>query len=435
MRTSRALSLAALIGWAGLAIAQPSGPPDSVPPPRPAPVLDVPGGAVPAPAAPATAPSAPFGSGGQPDAACAPFAPTCCAPGAFGNRFWVDADFLLWWTKSNNLPPLLTTGSPTDLIPGALGQSGTSVLYGGTINDPTRTGGRFTAGWWWTENHTIGLDGSFLFLDSFTKKFSTSSTTSVLAEPFFDANTGAALAYGLAYPGVRAGAFGAALNSRFWGADANLRSALIENSHTQLSLLGGFRYLNLHETLDTADDTSFVPVRFSRQVLEIQSSNRFRTTNDFYGGQLGADLRLAFGRFTLGFLGKVALGVNHETASIFGGTTATLGGNPLTSQPYGTLTWPTNVGSYSRDIFAVAPEATFTLGYWVTDHIRLSAGYTFLYLSNVIRPGDAIDQTINTTQVRALGQGPLFGPARPTFNPNPSDYWAQGLNFGVELRY
>jgi hypothetical protein len=33
------------------------------------------------------------------------------------------------------------------------------------------------------------------------------------------------------------------------------------------------------------------------------------------------------------------------------------------------------------------------------------------------------------------GNGPLVGSARPAFTFDGTDFWAQGLNFGVELSY
>jgi hypothetical protein len=43
---------------------------------------------------------------------------------------------------------------------------------------------------------------------------------------------------------------------------------------------------------------------------------------------------------------------------------------------------------------------------------------------------------VNVTQFPIQsGNGPLMGAARPAFNFNETDFWAQGLNFGLELRY
>ena len=78
------------------------------------------------------------------------------------------------------------------------------------------------------------------------------------------------------------------------------------------------------------------------------------------------------------------------------------------------------------------------LGVNIGDNVRVYVGYEILWLNNVARPGDQIDRNINTTQV---GPGPggivptLTGPALPVALFRTTDFWAQGLNFGVEVRY
>src|SRR5262245_9985124 len=62
---------------------------------------------------------------------CEPCCDSCCGP-----RLWVSAEYLLWWIKDGPFPvPLATTGSATDPTPGALGQPGTTVLFGGSNVD------------------------------------------------------------------------------------------------------------------------------------------------------------------------------------------------------------------------------------------------------------------------------------------------------------
>ena len=57
----------------------------------------------------------------------------------------------------------------------------------------------------------------------------------------------------------------------------------------------------------------------------------------------------------------------------------------------------------------------------------------FLFLSNVARPGNQIDRTVNTTQL--FGTPPVVGPARPAPLFNQSDFWAQGVNVGLEFHW
>lgn len=56
---------------------------------------------------------------------CLPCCPERCLP-----RVWFGTEYLMWWLKDQRVPPLVTTGSPTDNVPGAIGQPGTRTLFG-----------------------------------------------------------------------------------------------------------------------------------------------------------------------------------------------------------------------------------------------------------------------------------------------------------------
>jgi hypothetical protein len=102
----------------------------------------------------------------------------------------------------------------------------------------------------------------------------------------------------------------------------------------------------------------------------------------------------------------------------------------------GVLALPTNSGHFNRDRFAVVPEIDINVGYQVSRHLRAFLGYSFLYASNVVRPGDTIDRTVNLTQLpSSLGPGVLTGAARPMPLLKDTEFWAQGMNFGLEFRY
>jgi hypothetical protein len=45
------------------------------------------------------------------------------------------------------------------------------------------------------------------------------------------------------------------------------------------------------------------------------------------------------------------------------------------------------------------PEAGIDVGYQLTRHLRAKAGYTFIYWTDVVRPGDQIDPTTNNSLV------------------------------------
>src|SRR5262249_22525178 len=93
-----------------------------------------------------------------------------------GNRWYVSAEYLAWWMRGNRVPPLVTTGSITDPVPGALGQPGTQVLFGGNnLGTGAASGARFMAGYWLTRDHCLGLEGGYWFLGSKVNNFSASS--------------------------------------------------------------------------------------------------------------------------------------------------------------------------------------------------------------------------------------------------------------------
>jgi hypothetical protein len=71
----------------------------------------------------------------------------------------------------------------------------------------------------------------------------------------------------------------------------------------------------------------------------------------------------------------------------------------------------------------------------VTPNVQVYAGYNFLYWSNVIRPGDQIDRTVDLTFVPNAPPVPPSGQNRPAPTFGQSDFWAQGVQFGVQFRW
>ena len=73
------------------------------------------------------------------------------------------------------------------------------------------------------------------------------------------------------------------------------------------------------------------------------------------------------------------------------------------------------------------------VGCQLTDNARIYAGYNFMYMSNVVRAGDQIDANVNPTLLPPRTN--VTGPALPAFMPKTTDFWAQGISIGLELRY
>ena len=343
-------------------------------------------------------------------------------------------EYLLWWTKSTPLPPLITTSPPGTPVgqAGVLGFDTTSVLFGGRdVLDDSRSGGRITAGAWLDQAQTIGVEGYFFGLEGIADNFSAASNGNpILARPFFNAEAGKPDSLLIAFPGaVRGSTTLHVSSSDLYGAGADLRYNLCCSCCYRVDLVGGYRFLHLHEGIgSTETEIATGPNAPAPVGTTLVVNDNVGTSNQFHGGEIGIDAEFRHCRWYVDVLGKVALGSTDEDAALTGNTQIN-GGPPL---PGGFLALPTNIGSFHRDRFAVVPEVGLTLGYQLTDHLRVSAGYTFIYWSKVARPGDQIDLTINPSQ---LPPGHLVGAARPAFNFHDTDFWAQGVNFGVELRF
>jgi hypothetical protein len=348
--------------------------------------------------------------------------------------YWASADYLLGWRfKGAPSVPLVTTG-PT----GAIGANGTNVLLDNLgFTDDNRDGARFTVGFRFPDRPKLMLEGNYFFLSDRSSSIDFSSPgTPQLFRPFFNATTGLEDAFPVATSPSGAGQIRVNYDSNLWGTELNMLGNLFTTRYVSLSVIGGFRYLQLEENLGISDQftsSSAVPVFGSGSVLD---SDSFKTRNQFYGGQVGADFNLRWNRFFVDTRGKVAFGTNHEVVIIQGATELGSGSGLATSFPTGRFALPTNSGKRSHDEASIVYELGLNVGMNLTHHIRVYAGYTYLPWNDVVRPGQQIDRVINTSQIpTAVGPGTLVGTPRPAVPFQQSDFWAQGINVGLELSY
>jgi hypothetical protein len=321
---------------------------------------------------------------------------------------------------------------------GVLGPPTTQILYGGTgINNEEHSGGRFTLGFWCDEEQSFGLEGSFLFLGERSNLFTAmSSGVPILARPFFNVGTGLNDAQLIAFPGVLAGNALVSSSTRLWGAEANFRWNCWRGCYWRMDWITGFRYLALDESLGVLERLTVPDTGGPLAGSQIVVSDQFGTHNNFYGGQFGPEFQFRSGPWSLDLLTKVGLGSVHQTANVNGGTLFAVPGMPVSFQSGGLLALPSNSGHFSRDRFAVVPEVGVKVGYQLTAHVRCFVGYSFLYISDVARPGHQVDPVLNVSQLPSqIGPGALSGAPRPGFSFKGADFWVQGVSFGLEIRY
>jgi hypothetical protein len=214
--------------------------------------------------------------------------------------------------------------------------------------------------------------------------------------------------------------------SSLWGYEINLKRNLCNTESCTLDGFVGYRQLGLDETLSITENLVFPGnIPFNIQ-------DRFSTTNRFYGAQIGVSGEVwLWERVSLTGFTKVGLGYTNARITIDGSSTSPI--LPGGTGPGGLLTGPGNIGHTTRDSFSVVPEVGGTLGYYVTDWMRLSVGYNFLYWNGVARPGEQIDRRVNL--LNAFGSGTQIPPLVPQSLNKTSGFWAHGLTLGLEFRF
>jgi len=333
---------------------------------------------------------------------------------------------LLWWIKSAPLPvPILTVGNPADAEPGAIGQPGTMVLSGNSLNYGALPGFRVMVGGWFDPGGCFGAEVGGFYLGQGSQQKSTFSDLNGIPSlyvPVFRPDLGREGAFTLSglFPGpdLVVGGLTQSSRSQLWGLEANGLLGLERSEYGTVELLAGVRYLNLLEGLTlqgVSNDQTFSDY--------LSFTDRFNTQNQFLGGQLGARGKLNLGPFDVAGTAKVALGATYRQVSIFGATLETGAG----LSPGGVFTQPSNIGQQSHTGFSVVPQVGVQLGWNINRNVRLFAGYDFLYWSGVVRPGDQIDRNVNLLQTSM--------PAAPLPRFSTTGFWAQGVSCGLEIRF
>jgi hypothetical protein len=359
---------------------------------------------------------------------------------------WLDVEYMLWFLRDDHIrTPLASTGTPESL--GVLGTPGAFELPGATnLNYSGFAGMRLRGGI--PVGGRLSLEGSFFLLEqrSAGDSFLPTNPAAVLARPFFDINTGEQSSRVLVLPGVAQGGLIVRETNRLWGLEVGPAVRVRDGGTARLDLMAGYRFINLNEALFITDSTTSLNDRVSAlggvvtnsvgQVIQVQ--DRFSTDNDFNGAQLGARIGFAGEHVAIGLTGKVAVGWVHQELQVFGASAdGSVTGQPSLGPPVlgGLLASDGVLGTRSRDVFTWVPEGILELNWCLCGGVNVTVGYTFLYIPNVIRPGQVVDPRVNPTFVPSnVNFGANFGPRVPP-PLNDTNFWAHGFSVGLSLTY
>lgn len=381
----------------------------------------------------------------------------------FQNRLESKAESLFWSIKNTPEPiPIVTSGSLSAKLPGAIDQIGTQVLIGNrSINTHIQSGGRFTIQSWFGHHQLFGFVANYLFLSPHSSQRTVSTTglpgSPSIAVPIFDVSgfTGtnspspSESVYVLPGPFPNGpgfeGQFILEIKNRLQGAEVNGLINLGNIERLQFETLAGFRWLQFNEGLSFNVHTTGVHGAPTNGQF-FNSQDVFNTKNNFYGLQFGIRATYEFLGFFSSITSRLSLGAIHETINIYGKSMTSNGTlffpvHGFATRPIlgGIFAQPNNIGHYGKNSFDVLPEINLSLGYHLMEHMSLFAGYNFMVLDKVIRPGDQLNRNINTTQTglaeasRASGSGIAnVGPPAPSIVFHHSSLWIQGVNVGLK---
>jgi hypothetical protein len=190
------------------------------------------------------------------------------------------------------------------------------------------SGARLTAGGWFDPYQVCGIEGSgfFLLQRSIRTNFASNpSGKPLLAIPFFNTVTNAEDVAVFANSNKQSGQINVESTLRLLGSEANLLINLYRDRELAVTLLGGFRFLDLREALQIGGSSTalsegsvfFLGTAFPAPAATF-SVDEFHTRNQFYGGQLGVQVEYRCNRASLLVTGKLALGGTTEAVDLIG---------------------------------------------------------------------------------------------------------------------
>lgn len=401
--------------------------------------------------------------GGYPDYEQQAYSSGGYAPGGRGTLY-ARGEYLLWWTDGMYIPRLVVRGDDD-----GLGNfTNATIAYGDQdILEDSRNGGRILLGLWLDDDGRWAVEGDYFGFNQLSSRFVDGGdgvTPPFVGRPFIDATTGLDVVEDVSFPGIQ-GTVTIDATSDFQSAGLRLRHNLFSTQGCttscgdcvscgtdvscgdvvggcdfgigkfgalgtrRMDMLLGVRYAQLEEGLGITEDLTTIETVPTTILL----NDGFATSNEFVGGEVGFVWEWEHRRWSLELLSKLAIGNTRQRVFINGSTTRDTGVGPETKVG-GLLAQSTNIGRYTRNELSIIPEIGATVGFALTQRLRITAGYTFLYWSRVARPGDQIDLEVNPSLL-TFPPAANPNPARPQFVFRDTDFWAQGINLGADYRW
>ncbi len=375
-----------------------------------------------------------------------------CFLGAPG-KVWFRGEYVHWWTSGANMPAMVETLTNNGTI--------AQPIFGDrTVYDGNHDGYRMNFGMWLDCQHCWGVEADYMdlsgkpcgYVNNFTDGFVNGNPYSVL-RVLSNPNEGGQVIDYIGDAGNKiVGNISIDSSNYFQSAGITVRHELRamewstcnrdvnwtdSSARTfRLDALAGYRFARLIDTVNETDNSFDYNTNSAFYEYSYNTVNNYKTVNNFNGAELGLNAVYTFGRWSLDVVGKAAIGVNNQYASVYNQVTVDVSNAIGPTPPL--VGNPSPLQEFSRNQFSAIPELMVTGGYQVTDHFKVTVGYDLLYWSAVVRAPNqiAVDPS----------SGALYGTATGNFSGNlpqllssavfnETHYFAEGLRLGAELRF
>lgn len=363
-------------------------------------------------------------------------------------QLWLSASYLSW--RISDMP-----------LPQTLGQINGQTFAGNQdIDFGNFNGLRINGGMWFGCQHVNGLEFNGFWLQQKTQTDARSGDGIVgvfVTRPIIDALPNEVFNVLVSAPGGLAGTLTSTASSQLGSWEVNFVRNLWYECGCSFDALIGAKYIDLEEDLTLVQNSQalagapFVLNNSAPIYNQLNITDQFHTRNQMWGAQIGGRFEIRRGIYFGTLTGKVALGPNHQTTDLLGQTVATTPAGQRDTGVGGLLVQPggevvpnsggqvqqySNGGTRKTDWFAVSPEVGVQVGAQLTQSLRCHIGYNFLYINNVVRPGDLIDTTINRKYVPFSDQyRSNSGPDRPQALFGRDDFIAHGVEVGLQFQF
>jgi hypothetical protein len=141
---------------------------------------------------------------------------------------------------------------------------------------------------------------------------------------------------------------------------------LVSSERFRLTVLGGFRFLRLEDEVQSGEQFQVAPGVPGFGGSNVTLRDEFRTVNDFYGGQVGAEAGVHFGPLMIDFRCKIAPGQMQQVADVNGATDVLNPDGSMTFFRGGLYALRSNIGRHQREELAFIRQGGLNVGVQLT---------------------------------------------------------------------